>query len=182
MDYAKIADLVKKAYTTRTDLGTTEYLLDSFEYDGITWQAILIPGTDELLDWPKNLDLHSLDGMKRASVEAAKEIRCDLLGKIDYERPVIVAGHSKGGATALCYHKMYDTDFCISFCPARCFTDETHLENCVVFIDKDDPVPKLGSLHFRLPECPTIELPDDHIGLKVSDHFMDHIIEFIKDM
>ena len=95
-DFYKIAsELCIKAYKVRKDLGTTEYLLELFEYEGKIWQACVIPGTDELMDWFENLDLDEIAGMKEASVKAALEIHIDI--KLNPDLPLVVIGHSKGG-------------------------------------------------------------------------------------
>lgn len=177
--YKKASELCIKAYSIRKDLGTTEYLLELFDHEGQTWQGLIIPGTDELGDWLKNLDLDSIAGLKEASVEAALEIRFDAASMIDPDLPLVVIGHSKGAATALVYHKIFNADYCIAFCPARCFKNAGYLENCTIFIDPDDVVPKLGALHFKLPECEVVKLPDDHVGIKVSDHYMSHIDAYL---
>lgn len=46
-------------------------------------------------------------------------------------------------------------------------------------MDPDDIVPRIGFLNFGHPYCARIYLPDDFQGIKISDHFMDHINEFL---
>lgn len=180
--YKTAAEVCIKSYKVRKDLGSTEYLLELFENDGELWQALVIPGTDELVDWFKNLNPSTIAGMKKASVEAALDIRIDARDSIDPNVPLVVIGHSKGAATALVYHKIWKADYCIAFCPARCFREQEQLDNCTLFIDPDDAVPKLGFIRFKLPKCKIMQLPKDHLWFRVSDHLMKHIKEYTDEL
>lgn len=181
-DIFKLAGkLCEEAYTSndRVDLGTTEYLARVIEYHGFAAQALTIPGTDEPLDWIKNFDLRSIRGIKRSAYEEAEEIH----GVFKPMKGVklFVFGHSKGGAAALAYSKIYGADYCVAFCPARCFryTIDRHIKNATIFMDHNDIVPKLGRFTFGHPICNWLYLPDDFPGIKISDHFMDHVNEFL---
>ena len=37
----------------------------------------------------------------------------------------------------------------------------------------------LSALTIKLPECEVVKLPDDHVGIKVSDHYMSHIDAYL---
>lgn len=157
---------------------------------------LAIGGTNELLDWFWNFFLVSWDGVKICSYLAAHLIHGGTWGKFDWLRkelrlkagpvfirekdmPLLVAVHSKSGPTGLYWKKKFGADHCIAFCPARGSRKPWKMDNTTIFIDPDDPVPKLGFINFQHPECEIVELPDDP-GLKISDHFMNHIIEFLK--
>lgn len=177
--YKIAGQLCEEAYKNRVDLGTTEYLARVVAYKGMAVQMLAIPGTDELADWFKNFNMFSINGIKIAAVKAADEIHTNF--KPMKGIPLYVAGHSKGGATAIAYKKKYGADYCISFCPARSlrYWTDRKMENTTIFIDKNDPVPKTGFLSFCHPICKRVYLPNNFVGLKLSDHFMDHINDFL---
>lgn len=177
--YSKIAELCIKSYTINRSVRSVKYLLENFEIDDIGYQAIIFPGTGCFVDWIKNVDFRAVAGMKRSALSDAIDARISIRHRLNPDRILIVAGHSKGAATALCYHRIYNADYCIAFCPARCFRGCISLDNSVMFIDPDDVVPKLGALRFNLPKCELVKLPMDHLGLHIEDHFMEHILDFI---
>lgn len=179
----RIAGLMcEEAYKNRVDLGTTEFLTRLVSYHGFAAQMLVIPGTDEPLDWIENFKLTDINGIKSPAVKAADEIHAAF--KRVKGVPLYVAGHSKGGATAIAYKRKYGADYCIAFEPARSlrYWIDRRMDNTTIFIDPNDPVPKLGPLSFGHPICKTIMLPDDVMGLKVSEHMMDHINKFIEEM
>lgn len=177
--YKIAGQLCEEAYKNRTDLGTTEYLARVVAYKGMAVQMLAIPGTDELSDWFKNLNMLSINGIKIAAAKAADEIYANF--KPMKGIPVYVTGHSKGGATAIAYKKKYGADYCIAFCPARSlrYWIDRRMNNTTIFIDRDDPVPKAGLFSFGHPICTRIMLPKDHIISSVSDHMMTHINKFL---
>lgn len=88
---------------------------------------------------------------------------------------LLVCGHSKAGATAIAYKKLFGADFCVAFAPARSlrYWSDRKIENTTLFIDPDDPVSKAGFVSFGHPKCEVIEAKGDHLGLCVGGHFME---------
>lgn len=180
LDLIRIAaKACQAAYQDNTDLGTTEFSDTIHPWNGGHIQVLAIPGTNEAADWLKNINLWSTQGIKKVAVDAAREIKARF-GRIP-ELPLLVTGHSKAGPTAIAWKRLIGADHCIAFCPARSlrYWAKRKMENTILIIDPDDPVPKVGAVSFGHPICPRITLPND-FGLKVSDHFMDHIIEFFE--
>jgi hypothetical protein len=171
---------VVDAYKDNIDLGTTEFSQTVVSYKGDPYQLLSIPGTNEALDWIENLHLESEDNMHKPSKEAAEEIH-SWFGRLE-DIPLVVTGHSKGAREALCYSRLFGADYTIAFCPVKCFVDEFHMKNTLLFIDPDDPVPKAFPILYNHPICDTIYLPNDHFGLSIGDHFMDHVLEFVNNM
>lgn len=170
-----------QAYKENIDLGTTEFNVNMVEYKNEMLQVLSIPGTNEFLDWVENFKLWSRKGIKISAYNAANKINKTF--KPDPKMKLMVTGHSKGGATAIAYKKLFGADYCVSFCPARSlrYCSNRFMNNTVIFIDKDDIVPKLGFLNFGHPLCDRVYLPNDFIGFKISDHFMNHIDNFIEN-
>ncbi len=162
----KIAlDACKQVYKHNIDLGTTEYMYSRSEYLNKPLQVIAVAGTNEGLDWVKNLDVRDIQGIKRSGVTAANEMLGDLNWKrwIDPNIPILITGHSKGTATAVAYMKLYGADYCVLFNPVRCLSrsrDNT-MKNTTMFLDKEDVVSKLAWLSFKLPKCKIIKKPRD---------------------
>ena len=169
------------AYDQNIDLGTTEYSSSVVEYNGFAMQVVAIPGTNEWSDWLKNINPLSENGIKKASVEAAREIHSNVhrMRKV----PLLVTGHSKGGATAIAYKKLFGADYCVAFCPARSlrYGWDNRMENTTLVISPSDPVPMLGFFSFCHPACDRIYLPFDFPGFKISSHSMKSINHYIED-
>ncbi len=186
IDCKKAALGAKAVYTNNIDLGTTEFSLTV--EDGIN--CIDIAGTNEKSDWRKNLNMMSKEGVKKTSFQAAIEIAKYLRGgTIDLSMPIIVRGHSKGGAAAIAYHKTIKKHFpylkshaCVAFAPARClrYWVNRRMDNMVLFTDPDDYVSELlGRINFGLPKCEHhYEAPDNHWGFSVNDHPIDHWVHY----
>lgn len=172
----------ENVYLVNTDIGTTEFSTKLVSYKNMALQVLAIAGTNELADWIKNLDLRSSKGIKKAAVDAATEIH-KVVKRVS-KTPLLVTGHSKGGATAIAYKKLFGADYCVAFCPARSlrYGSDRVMDNTTIFVDKDDPVPKMGLFNFCHPICERVYLPNDFIGLKVSDHLMPHINQFVEVM
>ena len=160
------------------DLGTTEFMLSNGSWTGRPVQILAIAGTNEIKDWRINLNLFSQQGIKIGAFKAAHEIHSKF--KRDKDVPLLVCGHSKAGATAIAYKRLFDADYCIAFAPARClrYWADREMENTTIFIDPDDPVSTLGFLSFGHPQCDRIYAKNDHLGLSVKDHFMDNWVQF----
>ncbi|WP_022667933.1 hypothetical protein [Desulfospira joergensenii] len=170
---------IKRVYDGECqDMGSTECALTLEIYRGNPIQVLAIGGSNEGIDWFWNALMVSWDGVKYCSYLSAQRIARRF--SRDKTMPLLVTGHSKSGPTALYWKKRYGADSCISFCPARGFRKPIPLDNTIIVIDPDDPVPKLGALNFRHPICEKIILPDDHKGLSVGDHFIDHIINYFE--
>ena len=179
--YQIASDLCNRAYDENIDLGTTEYLSTIVSYQNMALQVLAIPGTNELKDWLKNLNPLSSNGIKSSAVESAELLhrKMNRVKKI----PLLVTGHSKGGAAAIAYKKLFDADYCIAFCPARSlrYNTDRKMENTTIFIDRDDPVPFLGFIGFGHPICERHYLPKDFIGFRVQEHLMRNVRNFIKE-
>lgn len=169
-------------YGENIDLGTTEFSSRLVSYNNFVLQVLAIAGTNEVADWLKNIDMFSEKGIKKPALDAATEIHRNF--KRMRKVPLLVTGHSKAGATAIAYMRMFGADHCIAFCPARSlrYWAGRKMENTTIFIDPNDPVPKAGLLSFGHPICDRVILPRDHIGIRVSDHFMSHINKFVLGM
>jgi len=169
-------------YLDNTDLGTTEIRSDVRTWNGRDIQVLAIAGTNELGDWWKNFKLWSKQGVKLPAYNAAHEAR-EHLERIPW-LPLMVCGHSKAGATAIAYKRLFGADYCIAFSPARSlryWTDRA-LENTTIFIDPDDPVPMVGCISFGHPVCTRVTAVDDHLVPWVSDHYMTGWVEFTENM
>lgn len=178
------------------NIGSTEWANTVVEYQGRHLQVLAIAGTNEPIDWFWNLLLFSWDGVKIGSYLAANLIFSGTWGRFERIRkllrlksgpgfkhlamPLLIACHSKSGPTGLYFKRKFGADYCVAFCPARGFRKPVRMENTTILIDLDDPVPMLGYLSFDHPDCERIDLPDDP-GMSVSDHFMTHIDEYLKE-
>jgi len=173
-----IKDVYEFGHFDFYNVGSTEWIdtIADVEYKGEPLQILAIGGSDEMIDWFWNAALASWDGVKICSYLSARRI------KKRFSRvkgvPLLVTGHSKSGPTALYWKEKYGADYCVAFCPARGFRKDVKLDDTTIFIDPDDVVPKLGALNFKHPKCEIVKLPDDP-GLRISDHSIDHIIEYL---
>ncbi|MCD4675326.1 MAG: hypothetical protein K8S18_04935 [Desulfobacula sp.] len=158
------------------NVGSTEWIDTIVEYQGVRLQVLAIGGSDEWIDWLWNAALASWDGVKLCSYLSAWRIQKRF--KSIPNVPLLVTGHSKSGPTAMYWKQKYGADYCVAFCPARGFRKPISLDNTTIFIDPDDVVPKLGVLSFEHPICDLVTLPDDP-GWSISDHFIDHVIEYL---
>ncbi len=165
-------------YQDNIDLGTTEYKLKTM----VDIQVLAIAGTNELADWGKNFNLFSWKGIKYPAYKSAKEIHDQVKDKIT--KPLLVTGHSKAGATAIAYKRLFTGSWCVAFAPARSlrYWSDRKMQNTTLFIDPDDPVSKAGFISFGHPQCKIIEAEDDHLGLHVADHFMGNWVEFVGNL
>ena len=180
--YKIAARACKEVYDDNIDLGTTEYQSWVRIWKGNPIQVLAIAGTNELADWWKNFNVLSWKGIKYPALKAAEEVNADF-GRIQ-ELPLLVCGHSKAGATAIAYKRIFGADFCIAFAPARSlrYWTDRNMDDTAVFIDPDDPVSKVACISFGHPICTTKEAKRDHILPWVSDHFMARWIDFTESM
>lgn len=147
-------------------------------------QVLAIAGTNGTADWFWNLLLLQKDGVKMGSYVSAQRILKEFIRSPDM--PLLIAVHSKSGPTGIYLQELLNAEYCVSFCPARGFIEDKENKNTIMFIDRDDIVPKVGWSRFKHRRCKTIYLPKDkewyNIGGKLKDHFLKHIEEFIKNM
>lgn len=178
-------------YKKNIDLGTTEFDLNTFEVDSKVVQVLSIAGTNEPGDWIKNLDLRSKKGIKLSAYRAAQQIMSNHLffKKRDVQIPLIVTGHSKAGATAIAFHKLYNkrmigSSHCVAFAPARClrYWNRRKMDNTYIFTDPDDPVSFFGRISFGLPKCRHYKAANNHFGFKVADHDILNWIRFCQEV
>lgn len=153
-------------------------------YNNQPLQVLSIAGTNDIMDWVWNFCLLSKDGVKYGSYISANRVLKDFIRKPNI--PLLITCHSKSGPTGIYLQELLNAEYCIVFCPARGFTEEKRNERAVMFIDKDDIVPKLGWSIFYHRKCKTIFLQRDKkwydIFGKIQDHLLDHIEDFIDRM
>lgn len=168
-------------YEQNIDLGTTEYTFETITFEGAKFHLLAFTGTNEFKDWFANLNPLSWCGIKRSAAKAATEVYKQIHNKIKY--PIIVTGHSKAGAEAIAYKRLYGARYCVAYSPARSLKSsakqEMHATWC--FIDPDDPVSKFFRF-FRHPVCYKLYGEDDPEWLDISDHAMRNWKSFIKKL
>ena len=189
IDCEKAAIGAKAVYENHIDLGTTEFNI-SIEDD---IQTLDIAGTNEKRDWRENINLFSKEGIKKpsylAAIQIARYLRSN--GLINFDMPLIVRGHSKGGATAIAYHAIikkyfpyYKAHACVAFAPARClrYWSDRKMKNTVLFTDPDDYVSELlGRISFGPPKCDhDYRAEDNHFGFSLGDHPMDNWVNYTR--
>ncbi len=181
-------DACKDVYDNNHDLGTTEFDLFNAKYSGEDIQVLSIAGTNELKDWWRNLDLRSIDGIKRGSYKAAIEIfESDIFQeRRNHKYRLLVTGHSKGAATAIAFNQLYclpASDYCVAFAPARClrYRSDRYMPNTTLFMDHDDPVPLIGFISFGLPLSNRVYLPNSGFGIEVMDHLISKYQKFVHE-
>jgi len=181
-DLYKIAAAAsKQVYIDNIDTGSVEYKLSFATYQDKPLQVLSFAGTGkELSDWAANFYLLSWKGIKKSSYNAAKKIQKNIFPQLTTS-PLLVTGHSLGAAHAIAYKKLFNANYCVAFAPARCLRYWTNreMENTTLFIDPDDPVSKVGFINFGHPVCKVVESENDHVGIKVSDHYMNNWVEFV---
>ena len=169
-------------YKNNTDLGTTEFRHAIKTINGRRYQVLAIAGTNEWKDWLININLFSRKGIKYGAYKAAKDINEKL--RRYKGLPLLVCGHSKAGATAIAFKRLFGAEYCIAFAPARSIRPwaKKEMENTVLFIDPDDIVSKLAFISFTHPICTVIKAREDHDFYSIGDHKMKHWIEFVSKM
>jgi len=182
----------KRVYTENIDLGTTEFNIFNSKMLDVDFQILAMAGTNESMDWIKNINLTSIKGTKAPAYKAAEEIALSnqFSDMRDSSLPLIVTGHSKGGATAIAFQKIYgrfpfvSPNHCIAFAPARSlrYWINRKMKNTTIFTDPDDPVSFLGRISFGHPKCEHIKGENNHFGFKISDHPIDNWIRFTNNM
>lgn len=189
MDFNKLYRIAAKfclsVYNKNIDIGMgTQCRYHIVTIGDETWQVIAVAGTNDLLlDGIKNLNLFSWMGIKLSAYRAAWRIKKHV--KIAYDLPLMITGHSLGGAAAIAYKKRFGADYCVAFAPANCLRRwrSIKMDNTTVFIDPDDPVTELlGKISFGLPKCETIKAKDDHEGYSLGDHPMSKWVAFVEEM
>lgn len=187
----KCAIACKEVYESNIDLGTTEFNLNLVYENGITHQILSIAGTNEKKDWLKNINLSSKKGIKRPAFDAAGEIMASKAFNKNriVDIPLIVTGHSKAGATAIAFHKLYHdrmigSSYCVAFAPARClrYWINRKMKNTFIFTDPDDPVSFVGRISFGLPKAVHYKADNNYFGFKVDDHKIEHWIRYCQNM
>lgn len=175
-----IAKQIKKVYDGHGhNVGSTEWLDELILYNGKAVQVLAIGGSDEALDWFLNVLLASWDGIKLCNYISAKRILKSHFFRVAGV-PLYIGGHSKSGHTATRLSQIMQADGCLALCPAPAFRKVEKITNVKMIVDPDDPVPHLGKINFKHPDCEVEYLPEDKKGFAVGDHLIDHIIEYLK--
>jgi len=184
--YKVAVDACNDVYIHNTDLGTTEFHHFITTINGRRFQVLAIAGTNEALDWLKNFNLLSWQNIKLPAYRAAHQINDKIkhqLKRFDH-LPLLVCGHSKAGATAIAFKRLFGADYCVAFAPARSLRHWAKLKmsNTTIFIDPDDLVSKLAFISFTHPKCRVFKAREDHLLFSISDHVMKHWVEFVNNM
>jgi hypothetical protein len=194
--YLEAALCCKQVYEINSDLGTTEFDITKHVINGKGFQILAIAGTNEPKDWLKNFNLTSRAGIKTAAYKAAYEIVNNKtfirIRSRSPHLPLIVTGHSKAGATAIAFMKLFyknhfpqtEPSYCIAFAPARClrYWTDRRMDNTTIFTDPDDPVSFVGRVSFGHPICEHIKNENNYFGFKIGDHKIDNWVRFTKNM
>jgi hypothetical protein len=200
--YYEAAKCCKEVYETNIDLGTTEFNITRHVIKDKEYQVLAIAGTNEPEDWFENLNFTSFLGIKTAAYKAAFEIannRYFIRQRAESSSsPLIVAGHSKAGATAIAFMKLFyvskivcpsypgfiNPSHCIAFAPARClrYWTDRKMENTAIFTDPDDPVSFVGRISFGHPVCEHIKSENNYFGFKIGDHDIDNWVRYTQNM
>ena len=176
--YLRAVDALEAVYNKEGyNVGSTEWNVYRFVHNDELWQHIAIGGTNEPIDWLWNFALFSRQGIKFGCWLSVQRIM-ERFKRIP-RRKLMISCHSKSGPTGAELARRLNADLCISFCPAPGHRKAFMLQQCTMFIDPDDPVPKLGQFSFKHPICRKVKLPDDPGLWKIGDHFLDHIREFL---
>ena len=191
--YLEAALCCQKVYENNIDLGTTEFNITRRVIKDKEYQILAIAGTNEPKDWLANINLISVAGIKMAAYDAAYEIiynkdfsqeRCR-----NSDIPLIVTGHSKAGATAIAFMKLFHDftlkpSYCIAFAPARSlrYWTDRKMANTTIFTDPDDPVSWVGRISFGHPKCEHIKSENDYPGFRFADHDIKNWVRFTKNM
>ena len=177
--------LLKKAYNKpQNSIGSTQWSIFKTEYKKEPLTVLAIVGTNGFLDWFWNLLLLQKDGVKLGSFIAAKRIINNFIQIPNTN--LLITCHSKSGPTGIYLQELLNADYCVAFEPARGFIYNKINTKTIVFIDKDDYVPKFGWIRFKHRKTKVIYLPKDKkwydfIG-KLKDHLLDHLENFINNM
>jgi len=176
------AQACKKVYDDHVDLGTTEYHVSYTTHGHEFVQVLTIAGSNEKADWLINFNLLSWKGIKIGAYKAAKQLHDHFQHIRNPDYKLMVTGHSKAGATAIAYAKLFPVDYCIAFAPARSlrYWTDRKMKNTYLFIDPDDPVHQVGFINFGHPICEQCILPNNHNFLHVMDHHIDNFIAYLE--
>lgn len=184
--YKVAAKACSDVYEINTDLGTTEFHHTIKTIHGRRWQVLSIAGTNETLDWLKNFNLLSWQGIKLPAYKAAHKINDKIKHKLKrFEHlPLLVTGHSKAGATAIAFKRLFGANYCVAFAPARSLRPwaELKMSSTTIFIDPDDLVSRLAFISFEHPICRVFKARENHFFFSFEDHCMDNWVEFVNKM
>lgn len=173
----------KKVYKEHVKIGSLEFLLVDLPnpIDGKEMQLLAIAGSNDGWDWFWNVTLFSWAKIKLGAYFAAKRIHKSkhFRDLRDFSKPLIVTGHSRAGASAPAFFKMFcsqEHDYLVFFnpCPSvrRTMSDEERtLNNAIAFRNKHDIVDKAGILNFGHWYCETVDQPKDQ-GNVIDDHVL----------
>lgn len=152
-------------------------------YKGEPLQVLAIPGTNGIADWFWNLLLLQKDGVKYGCWVSAQRILKDFIRKPNI--PLLITCHSKSGGTGIYLQELLNAEYCVAFCPARSFTEDSVNKNTVMFFDNDDLVPKVGWSRFTHRKTEMVYLPKDkkwwNLRGRIKDHLLDHIKQYIEE-
>lgn len=181
-----LARCANMAYTRNVNYGKGLEVHISTQYlGGEVAMVLAFTGSNDGFDWLRNFDIRKKHGLKRSSLMSAERMKGLLWDVMDEDMglPLYVTGHSLGASRAIAYADRFEVAGGAFFNPPPTIAKGrlANLKNCVLFRDPDDPVDQAGNTWFDHPVCPTISRRDDHIGHRVSEHFMEKWIPFIEE-
>ena len=172
--YRLAAREIKDVYDGQCfDEYSTEWNSSICDYNGRNIQVLAVGGSDELIDWLWNVTLLSWGGVKLCSYLSAKRILKGFTRLTGI--PLLVAGHSKSGPTALYLADRLNADYCVAFAPARGFRRAKVMHNATIVLTEQDPVPKIGFLSFTHPNCKKYYVRSDGLNGHKIDYFLKNL-------
>ncbi len=162
---------------------STEFTMQKVYTEDKGYLMICICGSNDFWDWIHNANIGTYKGYKLSGYLSALRIKkaYDLIPKqLTQDIPILLGTHSKSGAVSWpLYDMLYNKDkvpfkHIYAFAPARGLRKKMSVPCATLYIDKNDPVPKLG-ITLNHPDCAIVYHPEkDPIGIDISDHSINH--------
>lgn len=159
---------------------SSEWALQKKRINGKMFMFVSVLGSNDVWDWIFwNPNIFSWNGYKLSGLYEARRVM-KVLNKINtFNIPLIIGTHSKSGCSGwplyeICKKAGIEIDSIHAFAPAKGLRKKMSIPEATMYIDKSDPVPKLG-LTLNHPDCKIVYHPEkDGIGIDTSDHGLDH--------